>query len=207
MTATALPYHSSVWKRMCKLRSHATAHCMWDIARLINVVGTQWANRICHILLAPNQKDSMIWKASSNGLFHLSLLGPLSDNSSLSWKHLTPYSHFTYFFQLLSKGKLFQKQHWHGYFHVACKIGIHFRFSTTTRITPVVWAKPPANWLKFNIDGSFQSPNRAGIGGILRDWNRNILWAFQGPVTGISSLFVEFQALEKGLQFLPDQFQ
>ncbi|KAM3344039.1 hypothetical protein P3S68_026130 [Capsicum galapagoense] len=53
---------------------------------------------------------------------------------------------------------------------------LHFR-------TPVYWSKPPSNMVKLNSDGSaLTNPGKIGAGGIIRDHNRDLIYAYATPL-------------------------
>ncbi|WMV32839.1 hypothetical protein MTR67_026224, partial [Solanum verrucosum] len=52
-----------------------------------------------------------------------------------------------------------------------------------TKVTLVQWIKPSDVWVKLNTDGSFLSNlGKIGVGGILRDSNGNLLFAYSTPL-------------------------
>ncbi|XP_060210413.1 uncharacterized protein LOC132637320 [Lycium barbarum] len=62
------------------------------------------------------------------------------------------------------------------------------------------WVKPDTNKVKLNTDGSFSS-NGAGIGGILRSSERNMVMAFVVPVDCNSSSMAEAYAVKHDMQW------
>ncbi|XP_060202972.1 uncharacterized protein LOC132631414 [Lycium barbarum] len=64
----------------------------------------------------------------------------------------------------------------------------------------VRWAKPDTNKVKLNTDGSF-SGNRAGIGGILRNSESNMVMAFAIPVDCNSSSMAKAYAVKHSMQW------
>ncbi|MQM13742.1 hypothetical protein Taro_046668 [Colocasia esculenta] len=71
-----------------------------------------------------------------------------------------------------------------------------------TRIPSIVrWLTPPPRRLKLNVDGAFKmTSGEAGGGGILRDHEGNMCWAFALAYHGLnSSLAIEALALGDGL--------
>ncbi|KAK4729618.1 hypothetical protein R3W88_022606 [Solanum pinnatisectum] len=55
--------------------------------------------------------------------------------------------------------------------------------SHDTKVTPVIWKKPPDQWAKLNTDGSaLNNPGRIGAGGVLRDHTGKVLMAFATPL-------------------------
>ncbi|MQM00292.1 hypothetical protein Taro_033024 [Colocasia esculenta] len=65
----------------------------------------------------------------------------------------------------------------------------------------VKWLMPPPGQLKLNVDGAFKiTSGEAGGGGILRDYEGNMCWAFTRKYYGLnSSLAAEALALRDGL--------
>ncbi|KAE8714716.1 Cell number regulator 5 [Hibiscus syriacus] len=63
----------------------------------------------------------------------------------------------------------------------------------------VCWSPPPVGFFKLNVDGAVTSVGLlAGIGGILRDWNRNKLMSFSEKV-GPTPILAELKAIKRGL--------
>ncbi|KAK6115880.1 hypothetical protein DH2020_008149 [Rehmannia glutinosa] len=82
----------------------------------------------------------------------------------------------------------------------SCKV---IRALNQIKITPICWNKPGPTTLKLNIDGATRGLiNQAGLGGVLRDYNGNILWAFCGKISCEDSFLAECGALEQGLEHL-----
>ncbi|XP_077232383.1 uncharacterized protein LOC143869472 [Tasmannia lanceolata] len=65
------------------------------------------------------------------------------------------------------------------------------------------WSPAPQGILKLNFDGSSLGP--AGIGGLLRDENGDVIWAFSGPIGVAGSNEVEVQAIYQGICFLQSE--
>ncbi|KAK6780036.1 hypothetical protein RDI58_022220 [Solanum bulbocastanum] len=52
-----------------------------------------------------------------------------------------------------------------------------------TKVTLVMWRRPPKNWVKLNTDGSaLDNPGKLGAGGIIRDHRGEIILAFSTPM-------------------------
>ena len=64
----------------------------------------------------------------------------------------------------------------------------------------VVWKPPDYPWIKFNTDGSFRGPDRAGYGGIARDHDGLFLHAFAGRAQVLSALDAEVLAFLEAIR-------
>lgn len=63
------------------------------------------------------------------------------------------------------------------------------------RITTVTWTKPPTDTHKLNTDGSaLTNPGKIGGGGILRDAQGNLIYAFAVPLGNGTNNQAEIQA-------------
>lgn len=51
------------------------------------------------------------------------------------------------------------------------------------KITPVLWHKPPDDWIKLNADGSALGDGEIGVGGIMRNKEGNFLLAYSSDGT------------------------
>ncbi|KAE8718384.1 hypothetical protein F3Y22_tig00110013pilonHSYRG00041 [Hibiscus syriacus] len=62
------------------------------------------------------------------------------------------------------------------------------------------WNPPPVDYFKMNVDGAVCSVGMmAGIGGILRDWNRVTLLSFSESVGPTTPILAELKAIKKGI--------
>ncbi|XP_039069273.1 uncharacterized protein LOC120215770 [Hibiscus syriacus] len=62
------------------------------------------------------------------------------------------------------------------------------------------WNPPPLDFFKMNVDGAVSSVGMvAGIGGILRDWNRVTLTSFSVNVGPNTPILAEMKAIKKGI--------
>ncbi|KAE8680777.1 hypothetical protein F3Y22_tig00111366pilonHSYRG00071 [Hibiscus syriacus] len=62
------------------------------------------------------------------------------------------------------------------------------------------WIPPPMDYFKMNVDGAVSSLGMvAGIGGILRNWNRVILTSFSINVGPNTPILAELKAIKKGI--------
>ncbi|XP_015160629.1 uncharacterized protein [Solanum tuberosum] len=69
-----------------------------------------------------------------------------------------------------------------------------------TKVTTVVWIKPPDQWVKINSDGSaLNNPGRLGAGGILRDQEVEMLLAFATPLGERTNNKAELEAAIFGM--------
>ncbi|KAL0427066.1 UNVERIFIED_CONTAM: putative ribonuclease H protein [Sesamum latifolium] len=67
--------------------------------------------------------------------------------------------------------------------------------------TIVKWEKPQRDWFKLNTDGASKgNPGISGAGGILRDPQGRVLFAFEEPLGCMSNTLVELKAIYRGLQ-------
>ncbi|WMV13671.1 hypothetical protein MTR67_007056 [Solanum verrucosum] len=74
--------------------------------------------------------------------------------------------------------------------------------SQDIRIITVSWQSPPSPLLKLNTDGSaLHNPGKIGGGGILRDFNRNMIYAFTIPLGIGTNNQAETQAAAYGLDW------
>ncbi|KAE8721604.1 putative pentatricopeptide repeat-containing protein [Hibiscus syriacus] len=66
---------------------------------------------------------------------------------------------------------------------------------------PVVyWSPPPVDFFKFNVDGAVSRVGLlAGIGGILRDWNRIKLMSFSEKIGPTPIILAELKAIKRGI--------
>ena len=61
------------------------------------------------------------------------------------------------------------------------------------------WRSPPVGIFKLNFDGSFlQSAQRGGFGGVIKDWNGNVIRDFSRPVDFFDANEAEVFALLLG---------
>lgn len=66
----------------------------------------------------------------------------------------------------------------------------------------VEWSRPENGVLKFNVDGAARgSPGLGGIGGVLRDWNGEVLGFFSKPVGVVYAYEAEVMAMRSALDF------
>lgn len=65
----------------------------------------------------------------------------------------------------------------------------------------VKWIRPPMGWIKLNTDGSHNSVDSIGAGGIIRDSNGKIMMAFAKYLGIGSSNLAEAKAIIYGLQW------
>ncbi|KAE8716021.1 RING finger protein [Hibiscus syriacus] len=64
------------------------------------------------------------------------------------------------------------------------------------------WIPPPVDFFKMNVDGAVSSVRRlAGIGGILRDWNRVTLSSFSEKVGPATPILAGLKAIKRGIDF------
>ncbi|KAE8659457.1 hypothetical protein F3Y22_tig00116962pilonHSYRG00458 [Hibiscus syriacus] len=72
----------------------------------------------------------------------------------------------------------------------------------TVNNTVLSWIPPPVDFFKMNVDGAVSSVWRlAGIGGILRDWNRVTLTSFSEKVGPATPILAELKAIKRGIDF------
>ncbi|KAK6780041.1 hypothetical protein RDI58_022225 [Solanum bulbocastanum] len=71
-----------------------------------------------------------------------------------------------------------------------------------TKVTAVKWIKPPDTWVKLNTDGSaLNNPGNIGAGGILRNQNGDLLFAFSAPLGEGTNNQAEVEAAIFGLSW------
>uniref|UniRef100_M1DKI6 RNase H family protein n=1 Tax=Solanum tuberosum TaxID=4113 RepID=M1DKI6_SOLTU len=71
-----------------------------------------------------------------------------------------------------------------------------------TEVTLVQWIKPPDAWVKLNTDGSaLSNPGKIGAGGILRDSNGKLLFAFSAPLGEGTNNQAEVEAATFGISW------
>lgn len=77
------------------------------------------------------------------------------------------------------------------------------------RPQPVAWTKPPQDWFKLNIDGSFiESTGQGEAGAIARDWNGKVIFSVGVRIHGRGDAEeAEAHALLLGLRQLHDVYQ
>ncbi|KAI3443768.1 hypothetical protein Pfo_000433 [Paulownia fortunei] len=69
-----------------------------------------------------------------------------------------------------------------------------------TRITPITWLEPAQGWIKLNSDGASKgNPGIAGAGGLLRNWNGDVLVAFYEAIGVQTNSVAELHAVLRGL--------
>ncbi|XP_077232605.1 uncharacterized protein LOC143869951 [Tasmannia lanceolata] len=103
----------------------------------------------------------------------------------ISWARSLPLFHFVLAYDL-----------WEGW-QTICKEGI----SKVKIIQP--WLPPPEGMIKLNFDGSsLGNPGDAGIGGLCRDSEGDVLWAFSGPIGVADSNEAEVRAVHCGIKSL-----
>lgn len=74
------------------------------------------------------------------------------------------------------------------------------RCSQEMKISKVVWSKPSNNIYKLNTDGNvLGNPGKIGGGGILRDSQGRMIYAFAVPLGTGTNNQVELQAAIQGL--------
>ncbi|PHT39352.1 hypothetical protein CQW23_22925 [Capsicum baccatum] len=62
-----------------------------------------------------------------------------------------------------------------------CKVVEKLRSKVTSSL--VIWCRPQAGMIKINTDGSFMEQNgKAGIGGVARDGDGNMIFAYAVPL-------------------------
>eukprot|EP00253_Pinus_taeda_P022878 PITA_22878 len=71
------------------------------------------------------------------------------------------------------------------------------------RTGPLGWHRPPVGFLKLNFNGASRgNPELAGIGGVIRNHNGEILYIYSQALGEGTNNEMEFAALEKGLRIL-----
>ncbi|KAK6123324.1 hypothetical protein DH2020_042933 [Rehmannia glutinosa] len=87
---------------------------------------------------------------------------------------------------------------------IASSFGFNFSRTITSISILVLWIKPDTGVVKLNCDGAKKTTHsHGGIGGVLRDSNGNIIWAFSDFIEECpNSLYAEAAALLRGLQLL-----
>lgn len=62
------------------------------------------------------------------------------------------------------------------------------------------WEKPSGNFVKLNYDGAVKdNPGKAGIGGIIRDHEGDVLLCFAEPIPFTTSIMAEMLAAKRGV--------
>jgi len=71
------------------------------------------------------------------------------------------------------------------------------------RMGPIGWSRPPVGFLKLNFDGASRgNPGLAGIGGVIRNHEGEILHIYSKALREGTNNEMEFAAMEKGLHIL-----
>ena len=101
----------------------------------------------------------------------------------------------------LSVCNLWKHSHWKGDRCIAPLLGIPLSKPIKPRPKIVYWVKPSANWFKLNTDGASRgNPGIAGAGGILRNHQGQVIFAFHKSLGVTSNINAELQALQTGLE-------
>eukprot|EP00253_Pinus_taeda_P029955 PITA_29955 len=71
------------------------------------------------------------------------------------------------------------------------------------RMGPIGWSRPPVGFLKLNFDGASRgNPGLASIGGVIRNYEGEILHIYSKALGKGTNNEMEFAAMEKGLRIL-----
>nr|XP_011463662.1 PREDICTED: BAHD acyltransferase At5g47980-like [Fragaria vesca subsp. vesca] len=81
------------------------------------------------------------------------------------------------------------------------KVGVQCRPRRAPRVIEVNWHSPPYGCIKLNTDGAWKSSsNKAGYGGVFRDYNAKVMGAFCSNLNIPSSVAVEVMAVIKAIE-------
>ncbi|KAK4384645.1 putative ribonuclease H protein [Sesamum angolense] len=90
---------------------------------------------------------------------------------------------------------------WKGDHHFAKSIGLEIRSSYKPKLKIVEWTKPEVGWIKINTDGASKgNPGVAGEGGIPRNEEGAVIFAFYEKLGESDNTFAEVFSLFKALQ-------
>ncbi|KAL0292122.1 UNVERIFIED_CONTAM: putative ribonuclease H protein [Sesamum radiatum] len=101
----------------------------------------------------------------------------------------------------ISKTKIAKGLNWKGDRHFAKSIGLDIGSSYKPKLKIVKWTKPEAGWIKINTDGASKgNPGVAGAGGIARNEEGAVIFAFYETLGEANNSFAEVFGLFKALQ-------
>ncbi|KAL0411456.1 UNVERIFIED_CONTAM: putative ribonuclease H protein [Sesamum latifolium] len=101
----------------------------------------------------------------------------------------------------LYRSRAMSFQHWKGDVEVGRKLG--FRLYVTKPPAPklVCWLPPHDELVKLNCDGASKgNPGEAGVGGLLRNKQGKLIFAYNDSIGHHSNIYVELCALVRGLE-------
>ncbi|XP_077228528.1 uncharacterized protein LOC143861493 [Tasmannia lanceolata] len=104
---------------------------------------------------------------------------------TISWVKILSCFHFVSAYEL-----------WHGWKEIC-------NGSSSDPKVVQVWKPPAQGILRLNFDGSSMgNPRPLGIGGLLRDEDGVVLWAFRGPIGVAEASEAEFHAAHQDIKML-----
>jgi hypothetical protein len=79
--------------------------------------------------------------------------------------------------------------------HARGNLTLEIENSNTMHIQEIKWNKPTTHYYKLNTDATFYSNHISSYGGILHDYQGNMIFSYLGPINANSPLEAEFLAM------------
>ncbi|KAL0912351.1 hypothetical protein M5K25_018318 [Dendrobium thyrsiflorum] len=96
--------------------------------------------------------------------------------------------------------KLLTAKDFNNHYSVASALGITLEEVFPPNVSRIIyWTKPPINYYKINVVG-FDSDSHLGFGGIIRDYQGNLVLGFAGPLQNADINFAIISAVLNGLK-------
>ncbi|KAL0912360.1 hypothetical protein M5K25_018326 [Dendrobium thyrsiflorum] len=96
--------------------------------------------------------------------------------------------------------KLLTAKDFNNHYSVASALGITLEEVFPPNVSRIIyWTKPPINYYKINVAG-FDSDSHLGFGGIIRDYQGNLVLGFAGPLQNADINFAIISAVLNGLK-------
>ncbi|KAL0356483.1 UNVERIFIED_CONTAM: putative ribonuclease H protein [Sesamum radiatum] len=201
---------SANWKRMCRNRKEAENHLFWSIGKgelsfcLITGLATNLCTRYSLSTLGTPLQSMRIGKTILGITANFKKFCQQMNDVKHRNKKFNPeriiwkvHQHIV----TISKTKIAKGLNWKGDRHFAKSIGLDIGSSYKPKLKIVKWTKPEAGWIKINTDGASKgNPGVAGAGGIARNEEGAVIFAFYETLGEANNSFAEVFGLFKALQ-------